>query len=83
MTIFHIAQSFRKEGRRLVADPPHKLPSPEAAIATARRLGDRKAGAVAMTMNGDEETGEQEDPIVLFRHGQLPRELQGDDDDAG
>ncbi|SEP73029.1 hypothetical protein SAMN05216548_101358 [Faunimonas pinastri] len=75
-----ISQAFRKEGRRLVADPQQSHKTPEAAIDTARRLSDRKAGAVAFSVTGNPDVDNWEDPVILFKGGELPKELQGDDD---
>ena len=76
----YISQAFRKEGRRLVADPQQAHKTPEAAMETARRLADRKAGAVAFSVTGNADVDNWEDPVILFKAGELPKELQSDDD---
>jgi hypothetical protein len=39
----------------------------------------RKAGAIAFSVRGDIELAINDDPILLFKTGQLPQELSGDD----
>lgn len=76
---YHVAQSFRRDGKRLVPDQPHKMRSADAALATAQRLARTKAGTVAYSITGDVETDTMDDPVVHFRAGQLPAELQDDE----
>jgi hypothetical protein len=78
-TLFY-AQGFRRECRRLIADPPTKARGPQEAIATAKRMALRKAGAVAFSVAGDMELGTTDDPVLLFTAGELPRELMRADD---
>ncbi|SER36389.1 Protein of unknown function [Faunimonas pinastri] len=82
-TTLFISQTFRREGGRLVADPQKTHPTAEAAIATAERLGARKAGAVALGLTGSMEGESWDEPEVLFRTGDLPPELDGEEVPSG
>jgi hypothetical protein len=50
------------------------------AVDGAKRLVDRKAGVVAYAIDYDDAADQTEDPKVLFRAGQLPRELAGEEE---
>ena len=76
-TLFY-AQGFRREGRRLAPDAPTKARGPQEAIDAAKRMALRKAGAVAFSVTGDMELGTTDDPVLLFKTGELPRELSGE-----
>ncbi len=78
-TTNHIVQSYFKQGKKLVADQPKRMKTAEDAKAGAERLADRKAGVVAYSVEFDDATEETEEPQILFRAGQLPRELAGGD----
>lgn len=73
---YHIAQSFRLEGKRLVADQPQKMRSADSALATAQRMARTKSGSVAYSITGDIEADVMDDPVILFRAGVLPPELR-------
>jgi hypothetical protein len=72
----HLVQTFRREGRALKADQPHRFKTADAAVATARRMVDRKAGVVALSMEVDTDADFAGELQVHFRSGQLPPELQ-------
>ncbi len=74
-TINYIVQSFHKQGRKLVSDQARKMQSAEAAIDGAKRLVERKAGVVAYSIGYDAEADMTEDPKILFKAGELPREM--------
>ena len=74
----HLVQTFRKEGRALKADPQQRFRTPEGAVATAKRLSERKAGVVAYSIEVDNEADFASEPVVLFRAGQVPGEMQDD-----
>ncbi len=77
--ITYIVQSFHKQGKKLVADQPHKMKTAESAVTGARRLVDKKAGVVAYSVGHDPEVDLTEEPKILFKAGQLPPELAGED----
>jgi hypothetical protein len=73
---YFIAQSFRLEGRRLVADHPQKMRSADSELATAQRMARTKSGSVAYSITGGIEADVMDDPIILLRAGVLPSELR-------
>lgn len=78
-TLF-IVQQFEKQGKKLVAGRAIEVSSAEAAVLRAERGAERLAGVVALTQTVDMDTGEVlEEPVVLFRHGEVPREFSADD----
>ena len=73
----YIVQSFRAgRGTRLLADPSVACKSELTARRTAERLARTKVGVIAWSRTGDAELGDfDEDPVVLFRAGRIPAEL--------
>jgi hypothetical protein len=73
----YIVQSFRPgRGARLVADPSVACKSEQTARRTAERLAVSRVGVIAWSRTGDAELGDfDEDPIILFRAGRIPPEL--------
>ena len=73
----YIVQSFRAgRGTRLLADPSVACKSELTARRTAERLAQTKVGVIAWSRTGDAELGDfDEDPVVLFRAGRIPIEL--------
>jgi hypothetical protein len=72
-TVF-LVQAFKAgRGTRLLADPPIRCRSSEAACMRAEGLALRKAGVVAFSTSGDPESGDfDEEPTIIFRAGRLP-----------
>jgi hypothetical protein len=73
----YMVQSFRAgRGARLVADPSVACKSELTARRTAERLANTRVGVIAWSRTGDAELGDfDEDPIILFRAGRIPPEL--------
>ncbi len=71
-----IAQSFRSDGRGLVACRPQRFNTAEEAIASARRAAERKPGAVAYSILEDDAGDRMARSILLFRAGRLPGDLE-------
>jgi hypothetical protein len=71
-TLF-IVQSFRAgRGTRLLPDPAVACKSAQ----TAERLALTRVGVIAWSRTGDAELGDfDEVPVVLFRSGRVPAEL--------
>jgi hypothetical protein len=69
-----IVQSFAAgRGNALKADKQVPCKSADAARRMAERLSATKLGVVAFSTSGDAELGEFDDqPIILFKAGQLP-----------
>jgi hypothetical protein len=75
----YIVQSFRAgRGTHLVADPSVACKSELTARRTAERLAQSKIGVIAWSRTGDAELGDfDEEPVILFRAGRIPAELEG------
>ncbi len=75
----YIVQAFRAgRGARLIAEPSVACKSEMTARRTAERLAQTRVGVIAWSRTGDAELGDfDEDPVVLFRAGRLPEELDG------
>jgi hypothetical protein len=75
-TLF-IVQSFRAgRGTRLLADPSLACKSERIARRTAERLAQTRVGVIAWSRTADAELGDfDEDPVILFRAGRIPAEL--------
>jgi len=75
----YVVQSFRAgRGTRLVADPSVACKSELTARRTAERLAQSKIGVIAWSRTGDAELGDfDEEPVILFRAGRIPAELEG------
>jgi hypothetical protein len=73
----YIVQSFRAgRGARLVSDPSVACKSELTARRTAERLAQTRVGVIAWSRTGDAELGDfDEDPVILFRAGRIPPEL--------
>ena len=70
----HIVQAYvAGSGGRLRAETPVKCSSADAALRTAERLAQTKAGVVAFSSSGDQELGDYDDePVIIFKAGELP-----------
>ena len=73
----YIVQSFRAgRGTRLLADPSVACKSELTARRTAERLAQSRVGVIAWSRTGDAELGDfDEEPVVFFRAGRIPAEL--------
>ena len=73
----YIVQSFRAgRGTRLLTDPAVACKSAQAARRAAERLAQTRVGVIAWSRTGDAERGDfDEHPVVLFRAGRIPAEL--------
>ncbi len=74
-TLF-FAQSFSRRGRKLVAGTAERFKTRDSAKEAAARMASTKDGAIAFEVTGDPESGDYDDPVVLFKEGTLPREMQ-------
>jgi hypothetical protein len=55
--------------------PVQEAPSPSVAIRRAEKAAESAAGAVAVRRDGDADSGEYSEPVVLARFGEVPREF--------
>jgi hypothetical protein len=71
----HFVQTFKKQGRRLVARQPERCKNPDQARLRGLRASDSADGVVVFSVTGEPEFGEFEPPVVLARYGELPQEF--------
>jgi hypothetical protein len=72
----HFVQTFRRMGRKLVAQPPQACRSADHAILRAEQLGQGEhKGAIAISVSGESEFGDFEPPVVLKFVGDVPLEF--------
>lgn len=77
MITYFVVQSFALGSRgALLADNPVQASDPEHALRLAERLATARAGVVAFSRRGDLASGEFEDATVIFKHGDLPAEIE-------
>jgi hypothetical protein len=71
----HFVQTFKRVGKKLVAQPPQACRSADHAKLRAEQLGQgEQKGAIAISVSGEPEFGEFEPPVVLARYGDVPTE---------
>ncbi|MBB6262134.1 hypothetical protein FHS77_002702 [Paenochrobactrum gallinarii] len=76
MATFYIVQSYSAAKGGFTADSPVPAQSANQAVRMAERLAERKPMVLAFVREGNEKTGEYDDPKLLFTHGNnLPEEL--------
>jgi hypothetical protein len=72
-TLYIVQSYIAGKGKGLKAEPQISFKSAEAALTRAGRLGPTRLGVVAFSTSADSETGDyDENPVILFRTGQLP-----------
>lgn len=73
-----ITIGFTQRGRSLVADQPRLSKTAELAVELAKRLSETRVGAVAFEQSHDADSESYDDPVVLFKSGDLPPDFFGD-----
>ena len=69
----YIVQSYKAgRGKSLKAEQQVGCKTAEEARRKAERLGPLRAGVVAFSASADVELGDYDDPVILFRAGELP-----------
>lgn len=68
----HFVQTFKQQGKKLVAGQPEKCKSPEAAKSKAEKAAAYAVGVIVFAVESDILTDYYGDPVVLARHGQVP-----------
>ena len=72
-TIYLVQGFSAGKGLRLIADPPVRCKSLEAARKRAEGLASIRAGVVAFSTSGDADLGDYDDePTIIFKTGRLP-----------
>ena len=69
----HIVQSYvAGRGRGLKAEQQIGCKTAEEALRKAERLSPLRPAVVAFSASADVELGDYDDPVILFRSGELP-----------
>ena len=72
-TVYIVQSYVRGRGKGLKAEPQVGCKTAEEARRKAERLGPLRAGVVAFSTAADVELGDyDENPVILFRSGELP-----------
>lgn len=71
----HFVQTFKRQGRRLIAKQPERCKGADQAKLRAERAAQHSDGVVAFSVTGEPEFGEFDAPVVLMRRGDLPPEF--------
>lgn len=73
----YVVQAYTKiKGGKLAADTPFIAKDVSHARRTAERMAQGKPMVIAFTNTGDAETGDYEEPKLIFAHGEnLPAEI--------
>jgi hypothetical protein len=72
-TVYIVQSYIAGKGKGLKAEPQIGFKTAEAARHRAERLGPVRLGVVAFSTSADSEIGDyDENPIILFKTGQLP-----------
>lgn len=74
---YYAVQPFARAGQgRISVLQPIVVQSQAEAVRKAERVAVEKGGAIAFSRTGDEDIGDYDDPIVLGRFGDVPREFE-------
>lgn len=68
----YVVQSYRKMGKRLVADEPRVASSEAECLRWAQSTASRRPAVIAFSRTGDADTGDFDDPVILAVHGDVP-----------
>ena len=71
-TVYIVQSYVRGRGNGLKAEQQVGCKTAEEARRKAERLGPLRAGVVAFSASADVELGDYDDPVILFRAGELP-----------
>lgn len=80
---YYVVQTYRPAGRNgISADDPMPATDRDHAIRLFERYKPTRAGVVAFYRSGSPDTGDWDDAIILARHGRLPADVDGLQDDS-
>lgn len=68
----YVVQSYRKSGKRLIADEPRVVKDERECIRVAEATAARRPAVIAFSRTGDADTGDFDDPVILATHGDVP-----------
>lgn len=70
----HFVQTFKKQGRRLIAGPPQVCKTPEQARARGLKASEHSDGVLVFSVTGEPEFDEFDAPVVMASYGEVPAE---------
>lgn len=74
---YYAVQPFERAGRgRLSPQQPIVASSSAEAVRKAERIAREKGGAIAFSRTGDDDIGDFDEPVILGRFGDVPREFE-------
>ena len=80
METLYIVQCFvAGRGKVLKAEPQVGCKDAREALRRAERLAPLRVGVVAFSISADTETGDYDEPEILFRSGELPPPFSEDE----
>jgi hypothetical protein len=68
----YVVQSYRKMGKRLVAEEPRVVKDERECLRVAEAAASRRHAVIAFSRTGDADTGDFDDPVILATHGEVP-----------
>lgn len=68
----YVVQSFRKMGKRVVADEPKVAADERQCLRLAEAAAARRYAVIAFSRTGDIDTGDFDDPVILATYGDVP-----------
>lgn len=68
----YVVQSYRKMGKRIVADEPKVAADERQCLRMAEAAAGRRHAVIAFSRTGDADTGDFDDPVILATHGEVP-----------
>lgn len=71
-TVYVVQSYVRGRGKGLKAEQQVGCKTAAEALRKAERLGPLRLGVVAFSASADVELGDYDDPVILFRSGELP-----------
>lgn len=71
----HFVQTFRRQGKKLVASRPERCRDEIQAKKRGQKAAEYVAGVLVFSVTGEPEFNEYEPPVVLARYGEVPANL--------
>lgn len=68
----HFVQTFKRQGKRLVANQPEKCRDEFQAKRRGLKAAEHAAGVLVFSVTGEPEFNEFEAPVVVERYGDVP-----------
>lgn len=71
----HFVQTFKRQGKKLVASQPERCRDEIQARKRGQKAAEYAAGVLVFSVSGEPEFNEYEPPVVLSRFGDVPAEF--------